>query len=531
MLDISCQDTHSAIEKPKILSPGLMRKPLIVGSQQNSDTQITSVTPEKTNESIHKRNREKVAELPEKYRIISEYFDRMICSLRLLALKHKLPTFQNISRQVEILMGRKFSYMHLAQIKYLLPEVVQTVKILVCDEKTLCMQPEIKITLLFDIVDDCHEQSVYVALRQVFVSRLLQFSSMHTEGSDIPEAKLPEPFNNRSETIIRDEQSVYLTASSQERITESELLPNQSNLYPSPGRHFSEKFVTETHQKAQASASSIPLSFAEYQCMTDQHIGVREQKVIADTCPEATVITDPVQHSSCSDSSAERETTPLKLAPETENLTVQTPFQLTPKRSIPSCDNKLKTMTSQKGPASNISAKRSLDFSLMEGEQSAFKSIMDEVDGSEFAPNSTPPTLETKGKFVKESVTCSSLLQEEGDSCIGKDQTMNQTKLVLHKQVSDLLPELVLLIHQIFKSANWSSITKNELVHKIIWHKFDIVERREVEEQIEALEKMIPDWICRKVAPSGDIIYSIKRMADIKSVKGLLASEKATQGS
>jgi chromatin licensing and DNA replication factor 1 len=43
--------------------------------------------------------------------------------------------------------------------------------------------------------------------------------------------------------------------------------------------------------------------------------------------------------------------------------------------------------------------------------------------------------------------------------------------------VSSCLPELVALIHHIFKSVNCLSITKEELVHKIIINSFDIVER------------------------------------------------------
>ncbi|KAK1356948.1 hypothetical protein POM88_050204 [Heracleum sosnowskyi] len=51
--------------------------------------------------------------------------------------------------------------------------------------------------------------------------------------------------------------------------------------------------------------------------------------------------------------------------------------------------------------------------------------------------------------------------------------------------------------------ANCSSITKEELVHKIIMNALDVVEKREVEEQIDLLEKLGPDWIGKKLAPSG----------------------------
>lgn len=77
---------------------------------------------------------------------------------------------------------RKFSYKHLAQVKFILPEAVQTEKILVHDEKTMCMNPELIITLLFDIVKGHDkEQSDYSALRMIFASRLCDFYSSHPE--------------------------------------------------------------------------------------------------------------------------------------------------------------------------------------------------------------------------------------------------------------------------------------------------------------------------------------------------------------
>ena len=57
-------------------------------------------------------------------------------------------------------------------------------------------------------------------------------------------------------------------------------------------------------------------------------------------------------------------------------------------------------------------------------------------------------------------------------------------------------------------------------MHKIIINNLDIIERREVEEEIELLEKLVPDWICKKLAPSGDAMYKINKVADLASVQG-----------
>lgn len=42
----------------------------------------------------------------------------------------------------------------------------------------------------------------------------------------------------------------------------------------------------------------------------------------------------------------------------------------------------------------------------------------------------------------------------------------------------------------------------------------DFVEIREAEEQIEILEKIVPDWLCKKVVSSGDTMY-VSRMCQI----------------
>lgn len=80
-----------------------------------------------------------------------------------------------------MLVVRVFSHRHLAQMKYILPEAIQINKILVHDKETLCMKPELEITLLFDVVEGHCENSDYEALRKVFLSRLMNFCEMHPE--------------------------------------------------------------------------------------------------------------------------------------------------------------------------------------------------------------------------------------------------------------------------------------------------------------------------------------------------------------
>lgn len=78
-------------------------------------------------------------------------------------------------------VSRKFSHAHLAQIKYILSEGLCIEKVLVHDKKSLCMVPDMKITLNFEVVEDCSGESVYLALRRHFNSRLIDYFNMHPE--------------------------------------------------------------------------------------------------------------------------------------------------------------------------------------------------------------------------------------------------------------------------------------------------------------------------------------------------------------
>ncbi|RHN52607.1 hypothetical protein MtrunA17_Chr6g0482371 [Medicago truncatula] len=46
----------------------------------------------------------------------------------------------------------------------------------------------------------------------------------------------------------------------------------------------------------------------------------------------------------------------------------------------------------------------------------------------------------------------------------------------------------------------------------------------EAEEQIEILQKIVPDWPCKKVVSSGDTMYCIKNASDLDSVRSRLLS-------
>ncbi|KAK6123648.1 hypothetical protein DH2020_042602 [Rehmannia glutinosa] len=149
------------------------------------------------------------------------------------------------------------------------------------------------------------------------------------------------------------------------------------------------------------------------------------------------------------------ESTPMKLLLGSDSVLVETPALSTPMRSISptrsvlTCEDENKMTGSQIGKHPTSSAKKSLDFYTM-----------DDQDNTSFS----------------------------------------------HKQSSVCLSDLVFLIHQIFKSVNFCSITKEELVQKIIMNNFEFNDHHEVEMQMEDLERLVPDWFSKKLAPSGDLL-------------------------
>ncbi|KAL4654218.1 hypothetical protein ACB092_01G362200 [Castanea dentata] len=532
-------DQSTCPEKSTAVAPAPVQKLGIIPNQ-NLELKPACQTPEKTNELSHKIKEGEV-KLPDKYKNISEFFDRMICSFRLLTLCKKLPTFQNISAQVEVLTKRKFTYSHLAQIKYILPEAIQIEKILVHDKKTLCMKPDMKISLLFDVIEGHCEQSDFFALHQLFASRLISFFTKQPKTCDVPEAMLPEPFSERKQTLSPEQLIADSVIESLSTSIECEPLSENFDAYPSLSRHFSQKAVCAETEKTQLLESPIVLLPARSDNLINQDSISVQQMENSGLCSKSDGVTNPnikggQQKESPSTSSIStifnspaQQTNPLstplvKLASSDDPLILETPAQLTPKISMPSCEDNLKTSTSQKLTSCNKPAKRVLDFSHSEGEKTAFDSIVDESGCNNFVIDNIHHTTEVT--FKGANATGSPPLLQEVKSLGFLDEVCEKSMagVTAVQQMSSSLPDLVALIYQIFNSVNCCAITKEELVHKIIMNSFDIVERGEVEEQIALLENLVPDWICRKLTPGGDIMYNIKKVPDLDSVRARIIS-------
>ncbi|KAG6778946.1 hypothetical protein NC652_010770 [Populus alba x Populus x berolinensis] len=533
------------------------QKPETIETRKSLEANMfASQTPAKTNEPLHAKFREGELEILERHKTIVELFDSMNCSLRLLVMRKKSPTFQNISAQVEVLTQRKFSYGHLARIKYLLPEAIQMDKILVHDKKSLCMKPDMKIGVLFDVVEGHDEESDFIALRQVFTSRLVDYFIKHPEACDIPQAILPgpfnqskeatfedkagdhsmaifcEPFNEISETIapepmITDQSREYLPAA-----IESQMLSTPSHLRPSFNRHFSQKTPSEEEKVQLLASSPVPSSVSPSGDLHNEHLNEARTGESPEFCSKFNFRTNLDIESerarqSCIPYSKYTSFNPLPSQPinpevsadvytstspkckpdsSVDKLLLETPAQSTPRRAMHSSDDKHKDTTGQKQTLSCKPAKRVLDFSYMEADKGASEYY-------EFLhDSSTQPLAGSSSLLKKVEVSL-------GHSSVDQKTCQSDT---VHQQMSIQLPDLVSLVHHIFQSVNFSPITKEELVHKIILDSLDVVDRREVEEQIGILEKRVPDWICRLPAPSGDVLYKIKKMSALDTVQAMV---------
>ncbi|CAJ2667104.1 unnamed protein product [Trifolium pratense] len=484
------------------------------------DKSIACPTPDKKTEQLPIKFKHPKTQLPEKYKTIADLFSHMSCALRLLHLRKKSPTFQNICNKVEILAKRNFSYAHLAQMKYILPEGIEIEKVVVVDKKSLCMKPDLKITLVFEVLEDHSEQSAYMALGRYFNSRLINFFNQHLEGTDIPEATLPEPFSQKACNLIFKDGPVNLSTELSSTCSEVELSLNNLHLSPSFRRHFSQKNVTDQTEHVQYfSTSKNSLSSHESGCLDNQesestwqkertqlsdcvsnlNAEKGKQKESHSMCFQPNVINTPVHKISppCSESPD------WKIVSGTDSLLTQTPALSAPERLVLGSDVKLQKMTGQKSTSSFKPAKRVLDFSLTEGSDD----LDNRVDMSK-------PSRGCSEDF--KSFDSASLLQEVQENLyIGLDASDDN---------SSSLVELVNVIDSIFSSVKRTSITKEELLQKIMMNCLDFVEISEAEEQIEILEKIVPDWICKKLVSSGDTMYCVKNAVDLESVRSRLLS-------
>jgi len=448
-------------------------------------------------------------ELLEKHKDLLNFFNRMESSIRLLRLRKKMSTFKNIATQVEVLTKRTFSYSHLAQMKHLFPEAIQIKRILLHDEKSLCMYPEMEITLVMDVVEcTSPDQSPSMAICEAFYSKLLNFlDAQHIKGTDIPEAILPEPFNSRSREKLYLQGSDGHAAEPPLQGTAEDGLSHASHFPQTFQKLISQKIVADGTEKTQLLSDPAELSSVHAYDTEGTNRSPKKQDMHAPVPVNSEISATPSRHliSCC------QESTPKQGTSESSFL-AGTPAMQTPKRPLPTSLEKLETTCGHiSEPHSTSSARRSLNTSLkFEGGSLSYH------DGMEHEA--------TAKKDVFSEDSSSSIKSLEDNDLISftyKDKT-NQIDPVETQEKIASLRSTFDIVCDISRSTKNSLITKQELFHYILANNLEIEETGEIEEQLHILEDLAPHWISKKVINGGEIHYSIVPITDQSSVRARL---------
>ncbi|KAF5727026.1 CDT1-like protein a chloroplastic [Tripterygium wilfordii] len=505
-----------------------------------SDETLSDVKPERTIDES--------AKLPLKYEMLGEFFDCLDSSIRLLRLKGSTTIFTNICPKIECLTDRRFSHGHLAQLKYILPEAIEIKRVPKFDEQTSRMKPDLHVSVNVDAMefDEKLKESRNLELRKIFHGRLFDFYEAHPEGNDIPQATLPEPFNWSKKVLNSDISTARTLSLSMETsrspneltdpgsassvVTSTEAPEIQqsavaSHLSRSFRRHFSQKVSKNDTEKTGWKSSTVsipnPVSLVQEPCFSkmSSSIEVNESGATspANILSKSTgsgipseVFASPACLPSSSESATPKkaidlktsegciakvddiQSTPAKFAATPVRLMTATPTLQPPKRCYMSPDDD--SICLQDKLVRRPSRTRSLKFDTPVKNEKLEDQIND-IEGISVVDNIHHILPERLLQLIRE---------KERNVTEERDPAISQAKR--RRQMIACLPKLFNMIHFLFQSIGRSVITKEELIHKIIASPCDIIDRREVEEQLKLLLELAPEWISEKLASSGDLL-------------------------
>ncbi|CAL5432733.1 unnamed protein product [Camellia sinensis] len=485
--------------------------------------------------------------LPEKFEILGKFLDSLDSSIRLLRLKGSGSTFANISPKMECLTDRRFSYGHLAQLKFILPEVIEIKKILVHDEKTSCMKPDLHVTLNVDAIKNERKPNASgnSHMRKVFHARLLDFFKAHPKG-EVPEETLPEPFNQLKQDVhistAKASDPSLLRGTLADALEEQQPTAAASHLSQSFRKRFSQKVsrseavdsyqgqpivslqplvipVPEPHvdqssceELTGASASRFSLKATTSQkCLS---IGASRASILQ-SLPSATPkkeigfwknkVCSSVETAIIQGTPAKLVSTPLRLMSATPALQPQKRCFMSPDDDSTSSPRKLVT---RKPRSRSLKFDTPVKNTKVEDEVNHIGGLSVDNDIFDILPENLLQSIREKEKKTLEE----------------QDPAISQAKM-RHQMIASL-PKLFDMILFLFQSIKRSVITKEELMHRIVCSHLDIVDRREVEEQLKLLQELIPEWMYEKLASSGDILVCINKISSPELMRARLVEAK-----
>ncbi|KAJ4907330.1 hypothetical protein Rs2_10988 [Raphanus sativus] len=437
--------------------------------------------------------------LPEKYETLGKFFDALDSSIVLSKLRGSKPTFSNVSGKIEHLTERRFCYSHLAQIKHIFPEAIEIKRLLIQDETTCCMKPDLHVTLNPDAVEDNNDnKSKKISLRKAFRTRLADFVKAHPHGDEVPEEPLPELFSRRklnekakSVGSVMEEMASIPAAkliSSFMRFpsTPVEAAPSSASIAPTASPALSKINLASTPVKA---VSTTPASVLSTPAKIDS-----APVIFASTPPE--FASTPVRLFSASLAAArvrKRSSDDTDL----DDVTTDQPFKLARR--------------------SSLSSSRSLNFdSYVEDVTDVDEEDIDQVVVED--EPSDDEILSILPDNLREAIK-----EQERKAIEDSNPAISEAKR--RRKMMACLPKLFNVIHYLIQSIRRWVITKEELVHKIIAGHSDIIDRREVEEQLMLMQELVPEWISEKRSSCGDQLVCINKLASPETIRSSLEEE------
>ncbi|KAL5700672.1 hypothetical protein ACHQM5_026091 [Ranunculus cassubicifolius] len=440
-------------------------KPSSPQPSSSSSKKKVQISPKKSENSI---------KLPERYELLGRFFDDMTSTIRQLQMKGNTRSFTNISSAIENLSDRKFSYStHLAQMKYILPEAIELKKIVLVYQRKICTMSDLEVILVPDAIESVEKgkgESGYASLSKAFQIRLLEFHKTHPQEEEIPLGELPYPLNTKLQNAA---------SSSNQSSTSPLLVHSSAAIHP---RH-------TTVSDSNASGSFKPR-------MT--------LKVLFSESEKTQLSSTSIISSSQLDDAASlsRDIFPnLPTAPLSRIIPVgEEELELTNNdclaREMLHSEKRLVTLTSTSKLCTDTRT-RPDEIGDCSSEEIPAKLISSPAR----LMSATPYLQMSKRRHIYQGdASTPSIYKKIYDEVMEEEQRSREEATAIspekkRRQMIARLPKLFDTINMIFQSKFSYIITKAELMHKILMSRVDISGRAEVEEQLELLNELVPDWV------------------------------------
>ncbi|GAA0151253.1 DNA metabolism protein [Lithospermum erythrorhizon] len=425
-----------------------------------------------------KQKSKSYVKLPEEYEILDNFFNGLDSAIRLLQLKRASTTFGNIVPKVECLTDRRFTYKHLAQLKFIFPDAIVMRKVLVRDERTSCMKPDLHITLnVNSVVEKGKAKSAdgNGMLRKGFRSRLVDFFNIHPEGDEVPTASLPKPFDEPTQMLPKTQQEV-----TEGRLSATNAMP-QATRTVMPTINLASS-ISETRP----SSAISPLKVSTFSSSTPVFETPTKDVKLANS-------------KDCFSPAASTLRTPAHLVSTPAKLMSATPSIQPPKRCYMTPDEE--SLQSPEKLARRPPRSRSLKFDTNVDED--VNNETSKIDDG---------ILDVLPQDLLESIR-----DKERKVLIENDPAISQAKW--RQKMIAKLPKFFDMVYFLFQSIKRSVITKEELVHKILSNNLDIIDKSEIEEHLALLKEIVPEWIYEKSASSGDLLFCINKIQSPQSIR------------